>query len=70
MKVPDILVSGNHKEIKSWRRQKSIERTLERRKDLLIKDFENSEYSDSSNFEDKKIATFDEVNEKSIYPDW
>jgi len=35
MKVPDILVSGNHEEIKSWRRQKSIERTLERRIDLI-----------------------------------
>ena len=35
MKVPDILVSGNHEEIKSWRRQKSIERTLERRSDLI-----------------------------------
>ncbi len=35
MKVPDILVSGNHEEIKSWRRQKSIERTLKRRSDLI-----------------------------------
>ena len=35
MKVPDILVSGNHKEIKLWRKQKSIERTLERRNDLI-----------------------------------
>ena len=35
MKVPDILVSGNHEEIKSWRMQKSIERTLERRIDLI-----------------------------------
>ena len=35
MRVPDILVSGNHEEIKSWRRQKSIDRTLERRSDLI-----------------------------------
>ena len=35
MKVPDILVSGNHEEIKSWRRKKSFERTLERRSDLI-----------------------------------
>ncbi len=35
MKVPDILVSGNHEEIKSWRRRKSFERTLERRSDLI-----------------------------------
>ena len=38
MKVPDILVSGNHEEIKSWRRRKSIERTLERRSDLISKE--------------------------------
>ena len=35
MKVPDVLVSGNHKEIKLWRSQKSFERTLERRNDLI-----------------------------------
>ncbi|MBO6979420.1 MAG: tRNA (guanosine(37)-N1)-methyltransferase TrmD [Prochlorococcus marinus XMU1428] len=35
MKVPDVLVSGNHENIKLWRRQKSIERTLERRNDLF-----------------------------------
>ena len=35
MKVPDVLVSGNHKEIKLWRTQKSFERTLERRNDLI-----------------------------------
>ena len=35
MKVPDILLSGNHEEIKLWRKQKSIERTLQRRNDLI-----------------------------------
>tara|TARA_S200000501_G_C20577291_1_gene635619 strand:- start:84 stop:761 length:678 start_codon:yes stop_codon:yes gene_type:complete len=35
MKVPDILVSGNHEEIKLWRKQKSLERTLDRRNDLI-----------------------------------
>ena len=35
MKVPDILVSGNHQEIQLWREQKRIERTLERRIDLF-----------------------------------
>ena len=36
-KVPEVLLSGNHKKIEEWRRQKSIERTLERRPDLLKK---------------------------------
>ena len=35
MKVPDILVSGNHKEIKSWRQQKMVQRTMERRDDMI-----------------------------------
>ena len=33
--VPDVLLTGHHKNIETWRRQKSIERTLERRPDLL-----------------------------------
>jgi len=35
MKVPEVLLSGNHAEIAEWRRQQKQERTLERRKDLL-----------------------------------
>ena len=37
MKVPDVLISGNHEEIKLWREQKSLERTLNRRNDLNVK---------------------------------
>lgn len=35
MKVPDALLSGNHKVIEQWRRQQRIERTKTRRNDLL-----------------------------------
>jgi len=35
MTVPEVLLSGNHQEIARWQRQKSIERTTERRRDLL-----------------------------------
>ena len=35
MNVPSILLSGNHKEIKNWRNEQKILRTLERRKDLI-----------------------------------
>ena len=41
MKVPDILVSGNHEEIKLWRKQKMIERTLDRRNDLISNEDKN-----------------------------
>lgn len=33
-KVPDVLLSGNHKLIDEWRHDKSVERTNERRPDL------------------------------------
>lgn len=35
MKVPDVLLSGNHKLIDEWRRKQSLKRTYERRPDLL-----------------------------------
>ena len=35
LKVPDILLSGNDKKIEKWRHEKAMERTLERRPDLL-----------------------------------
>lgn len=34
-KVPDVLVSGDHKKIEEWRHEQSIKRTKERRPDLL-----------------------------------
>jgi tRNA (guanine37-N1)-methyltransferase len=37
MKVPDILMSGNHKLIEEWRAKESLRRTLERRPDLFDK---------------------------------
>jgi len=35
LKVPEILLGGNHKEIEKWREEKAIERTQKRRPDLL-----------------------------------
>ena len=35
MKVPSVLLSGNHKKIKRWRRKKALEKTLKNRPDLL-----------------------------------
>lgn len=34
-RVPEVLLSGHHKNIETWRRQESIRRTWERRPDLL-----------------------------------
>jgi tRNA (guanine37-N1)-methyltransferase len=35
MKVPDVLLSGNHRDIAAWREEQSIKRTQDRRKDLM-----------------------------------
>jgi tRNA (guanine37-N1)-methyltransferase len=33
--VPDVLLSGNHADIRRWRKREAVTRTLERRPDLL-----------------------------------
>ncbi len=35
MKVPDVLLEGNHAEIEKWRREKALEKTIRIRKDLI-----------------------------------
>jgi len=47
MMVPEVLLNGNHEEIRRWRRQRALEKTLRNRPDLL----EGGELSD----EDAKI---------------
>lgn len=38
MAVPEVLLSGNHKSIDEWRKEKAALRTIERRPDLLNED--------------------------------
>jgi tRNA (guanine37-N1)-methyltransferase len=33
--VPEVLLSGNHRDIQNWRRKEALRRTIERRPDLL-----------------------------------
>lgn len=35
MPVPEVLLNGNHEKIRLWRRKMSLQRTMERRPDLL-----------------------------------
>jgi tRNA (guanine37-N1)-methyltransferase len=35
MKVPEVLLSGNHAEIEKWRRERALEKTKKNRPDLL-----------------------------------
>jgi tRNA (guanine37-N1)-methyltransferase len=36
MTVPEVLVNGNHDEIRRWRRRKALQKTLQHRPDLLV----------------------------------
>jgi len=43
MKVPEVLMSGHHENIRKWRLKESLRKTLERRPDLLDKYEANEE---------------------------
>ena len=49
MKVPDVLLSGNHKEIDLWREEQMLARTYKKRKDLIKDNF--PERLESSSYE-------------------
>ena len=71
MDVPDILLSGNHKEINDWREMEMIKRTTERRNDLIFsKDFKNAPVSKRIKRDKKDSMRFRIGNEYDIYPDW
>jgi tRNA (guanine37-N1)-methyltransferase len=35
MPVPEVLLNGDHQQIRKWRRQRALEKTLRNRPDLL-----------------------------------
>ncbi|GGB30031.1 tRNA (guanine-N(1)-)-methyltransferase [Lentibacillus populi] len=54
MKVPDILLSGDHGKIAQWRRKESLRRTYERRRDLIERE----------NLSEKDLILLDEIQNK------
>ncbi|MBR7064054.1 MAG: tRNA (guanosine(37)-N1)-methyltransferase TrmD [Treponema sp.] len=42
--VPEVLLSGNHEEIKKWRLKKRLQKTLLNRPDLLAKGIEQNQF--------------------------
>ena len=60
MRVPEILISGNHKKIERWRKNQMINRTLNRRSDFL---FSSKKFNLEANKESH-------TNNSSYYPDW
>ena len=71
MKVPDILVSGNHEEIKSWRRKKSFERTLDKRSDLIFNDNHKKLSQNKGIIKDSnQFMKSRKADQYDPYPDW
>src|SRR5215831_18245777 len=38
MAAPEVLIGGNHEQIRKWRRRKALEKTLRNRPDLLVRE--------------------------------
>ena len=71
MKVPSVLLSGNHKEIKRWRKDQKILRTFKRRKDLIPSgNLKNLPRNNVINKEINNFMRFKVEPEYNIYPDW
>jgi len=56
--VPDVLLSGNHSEIDSWRRKQSVERTYLKRPELL----------DRAELSEQELEAVRELKIKNRYP--
>jgi tRNA (guanine37-N1)-methyltransferase len=53
-KVPDVLMSGHHEQVRRWRKKTAIRRTLERRPELL----------DTAAMDDEERALLDEIRKE------
>jgi tRNA (guanine37-N1)-methyltransferase len=53
-KVPDVLMSGHHEQVRRWRKKTAIQRTLERRPELL----------DMAALDDEERALLDEIRKE------
>ena len=54
-RVPEVLISGNHRQIAHWRRKEALRRTLIRRSDLLEK----------TNLPDDDLALLEEIKREA-----
>ena len=69
MKVPDVLLSGDHKKIDDWRKEESIKKTKEKRPDLIEKNKEKliKKVGNYSIMEDNSKKKLININLKDSY---
>ena len=71
MKVPDVLLSGNHEKIKNWREEKMLQRTEQRRKGYFPKkDFDKLTKKNKIENNNQNFKELDIDFKSYIYPDW
>ena len=71
MKVPEILINGHHQEIKLWRAKKKLERTVERRNDLVYeKKYQQISHNKTSKNNSNEYIQFGKDIGFGNYPDW
>jgi tRNA (guanine37-N1)-methyltransferase len=46
MKVPEVLLSGHHEQIRLWRLEKRVEKTLKQRPELIERGMELGVFND------------------------
>jgi tRNA (guanine37-N1)-methyltransferase len=51
LKVPDVLLSGHHGDVRRWRKKTALARTLDRRPDLMA----------SASLDDEDRALLEEI---------
>ena len=64
LSVPEVLLSGNHEKIRQWRFQQSLERTRQRRPDLLT-----AEKLNQLLLSEEQQKIFDRVVKESVNED-
>ena len=62
MKVPDVLLSGDHKKIDEWRKEEQIKKTKKQRPDLIK---EINEDNDLNEIKRKQIGKYTLIDDKS-----
>lgn len=67
MKVPDVLLSGDHKKIDEWRKEEQIKKTKEKRPDLLEQEKLRKKIGKYSLIEDTKEKKVYNINITNSY---
>lgn len=66
MKVPDVLLSGDHKKIDEWRKEEQIKKTKKQRPDLLKESEEEKENTETKRKQIGKYTLIDDKSKKKI----